>query len=64
MDLTTLGVIIVIIIVAWFMIRQLISAISCGVRALLFVIIAVAVFYVVGSALGWPIIDMVNSLMQ
>ncbi|MEM7125218.1 MAG: hypothetical protein AAF702_02750 [Chloroflexota bacterium] len=64
MELSSLIVLIVVIIVGWFFIRQIISAITCGVRFLLFVIIAVAILYVVGSTLNWPIIDVLNEVIS
>lgn len=62
-EFTNLIIIVVIVVAAWFLLRQLVGAISCGIRALLFIVVAVAVLYVVGSAMGWPIINFVNGLM-
>lgn len=63
MDLVTLGIIIGGIVIAWFLVRQLIEAIACGVRVLLFVIIVVVILYLVGSAQGWSIIQTINGLL-
>ena len=63
MDIVTLGIIVGVVIVAWFLVRQLIEAITCGVRMLLFIVVIVVVLYLFGSFMGWPIIDEINRLL-
>lgn len=60
MDFTSLIILIVIIVIGWFIVRHMIKAITCGVRVLLFVIVAVIALYIVGNALGWPIVGVID----
>lgn len=64
MDPIFLLVIIVVIFIAWLIIRKVWQTITCTVRMLFYIIIAVVILYIVGSMLGWPIVDPINNIIS
>lgn len=63
MDPISLLIIIVLIFIAWLIIRKVWQTITCTIRMLFYVIIAVVVLYVVGSMLEWPIVGLIDGVV-
>jgi|GEM_PF-2518365 len=63
MDPISLLIIIVVIFIAWLIIRSIWKTITCTVRMLLYAIAAVVIVYVVGSVLDWPIVNTIDGLL-
>lgn len=63
MDPISLLIIIVVIFLVWLIIRKVWQTITCTVRMLFYIIIAVVILYIVGSSMGWPIVNLIDGIV-
>lgn len=63
MDPISLLIIIVVIFLAWLIIRKVWQTITCTVRMLFYIIVAVVILYIVGSFLDWPVVGLIEGLV-